>query len=92
MTHATQSLVRELKERIVSTLNLVDVSPEDIDDREQLVGGRLGVDSIDVLELVIMLERDYSVKIEDREVGSRVFADLQSLADYVAANQPESQH
>jgi len=89
MTHSMESLVRELKEKIVTTLNLVDVSPDDIDDHEQLVGGRLGVDSIDVLELVIMLERDYSVKIEDREVGSTVFANLKSLADYVAANKPE---
>jgi acyl carrier protein len=85
-------LLQELKEKIVSTLNLIEVSPEDIDDNEQLVGGRLGVDSIDVLELVIMLERDYSIKIEDREVGSMVFANLKSLADYVAANKPESTH
>jgi len=85
-----ESLLQELKEKIVSTLNLTEVSPEDIDDNEQLVGGRLGVDSIDVLELVIMLERDYSIKIEDREVGSMVFANLKNLADYVAANKPES--
>ena len=85
-----ESLLQELKEKIVSTLNLIEVSPEDIDDNEQLVGGRLGVDSIDVLELVIMLERDYSIKIEDREVGSMVFANLKNLADYVAANKPES--
>ena len=57
--HMTESiLLDELKTKVIEVLNLMDVSPGDIDPDEQLVGGRLGIDSIDVLELVIMMEKD----------------------------------
>ncbi len=86
------ALIAELKTKIVQTLNFLEVPSTDIGDQEQLVGGRLGIDSIDVLELVMMLEKDYGVKIEDKEVGARVFANVRSLAEYVAANGRESAH
>jgi acyl carrier protein len=76
-------LINELKVKIIETLNLIDVVPENIDENAQLIGGDLGLDSIDVLELVMMLEKDYGVKIDSREIGVKVFASVAALADYV---------
>ena len=80
------ALIAELKAKIVSTLSLLDVTPEGIKDDEQLVGGGVGIDSIDILELVLMLEKDYGVKIETREVGVKAFASVRALAEFVQAN------
>jgi acyl carrier protein len=79
-------LIEDLKVKIIAALNLPDVQPADIDPDEQLVGGRLGIDSIDVLELVIMLEKDYGVTIDNKEVGAQVFASLNTMARYVTDN------
>lgn len=80
------NLKQELKEKIISTLGLLDVAPEDIDEDGALVGGDLGLDSIDVLELVMMIEKDYGVKIDNKELGVKVFASLNALADYILGN------
>jgi len=80
------NLLNELKVKIIEVLNLIDVRPDDISDDGQLVGGALDIDSIDVLELVIMIEKDYGVKIDNREVGAKVFASVRSLADYIFKN------
>jgi len=77
------NLTNELRIKIIDTLNLEDVSPEDIGEEDQLVGGDLGLDSIDVLELVIMIEKDYGVKIDNKELGTRVFANVKALAAYI---------
>jgi acyl carrier protein len=82
-------LIFELKQKIIETLNLIDVTPEDIDEEAQLIGGDLGLDSIDVLELVMMLEKDYGVEIDSRELGVKVFASVSALADYVYHNRLE---
>jgi len=76
-------LIQELKVKIIETLNLVDVVPGDIKEEDQLIGGELGLDSIDVLELVMMLEKDYGVKIDSKELGVKVFATVVSLAEYI---------
>ncbi|MGD1152859.1 MAG: phosphopantetheine-binding protein [Syntrophales bacterium] len=76
-------LINELKIKIIETLNLIDVSPNEIIDDAQLIGGDLGLDSIDVLELVMMLEKDYGVKIDSKDLGVKVFSSVVSLADYV---------
>jgi acyl carrier protein len=81
-------LVAELKTKIIDTLNLIDVSPADIKEEEPLVGGNLGIDSIDVLELVMMLEKDYGVKIDNKELGAEVFGSLGALADFVGKKSP----
>ena len=81
-----ENLIAELKDKIIATLSLLDVTPEDIGDDTQLVGGDLGIDSIDVLELVLMLEKDYGVKIESKDVGVRAFASVRSLAEFVAVH------
>lgn len=76
-------MMDELRVKIIQTLDLIDVHPEDIKEDEQLVGGPLGIDSIDVLELVMMIEREYGIKIDNKEVGQRVFATLKNLAEYI---------
>ena len=84
-----EKLIEELKVKIVDILNLPDVTPEDIKTDEQLVGGELGIDSIDVLEMVIMIEKDYGVPINNKELGAKVFATLGSLAAYIEEKSPE---
>jgi acyl carrier protein len=76
-------LIAELKVKIIQTLGLMDVKPEDIKDDAQLVGGDTGIDSIDVLELVMMIEKDYGVKIESKELGAKVFASVRALSTYI---------
>ena len=82
-----EELVSELKVNIIKTLGLIDVIPEDIKDDEPLVGGDTGIDSIDVLELVMMIEKDYGVKIESKELGVKVFASVRALATHIFNNQ-----
>jgi acyl carrier protein len=84
-----EKLIKELQAKIIDVLNLIDVQPDDIKVDDQLVGGDLGIDSIDVLEMVIMIERDYGVKIDNRELGVKVFATLRSLAAHVYENSSE---
>jgi acyl carrier protein len=81
-----QKLIAELKVRIIETLSLLDVTPEEIGDEDRLVGGKLGIDSIDVLELVLMLEKDYGVKIESKDMGVQAFASVRALAGFVEKN------
>jgi acyl carrier protein len=64
-----EEMISELKVKMIQTLGLIDVGPDDIGDDARLVGGDLGIDSIDVLELVMMIEKDYGVKIESKELG-----------------------
>lgn len=80
------TLLTELKVKLVTILNLSEIRPEELDENAQLVGGELGLDSIDVLELVVMIERDYGVVINNKETGTQVFASLNSLAAYIRAN------
>ena len=81
-----EKLISELKEKLIETLNLIDIQADDINENDQLVGGNLDIDSIDVLEMVIMIEKDYGVKIDTRELGVKVFATLKTLADYIHNN------
>ena len=76
-------LLANLKELLVQTLRLEDVSPEDIVNSEPLFGEGLGLDSIDALELVVAIEKEYQVEIPDAEVGRRAFASVNTLGDFV---------
>jgi acyl carrier protein len=84
-----EKLLNELKSKIVEVLNLQDVNPDEINPDEQLVGGRLGIDSIDVLEMVMMIEQDYGVVIDNKELGAQVFVSLNTLAAYLQSQSPE---
>ncbi|MBW6520365.1 MAG: acyl carrier protein [Desulfoarculaceae bacterium] len=84
------ALTEKLKSRLIEILNLTDVRPEDIDENAQLVGGELGIDSIDVLEMVVMVEKEYGVVINNKDIGEKVFSTLAALADYIRANSPDS--
>jgi len=81
-----EKMISELKVKIIDTLGLIDVGPEDIKDDERLVGSDLGIDSIDVLELVMMIEKDYGVKIDSKQLGVKVFASVRALATYISNN------
>lgn len=83
-----EQFINELKEKIIKTLYLDDVRIEDIDEDAPLVGGELGIDSIDVLELVMMIENDYSVVIDNKELGEKVFSSLKALAAYIQEHRP----
>ncbi|MDZ7699020.1 MAG: phosphopantetheine-binding protein [Deltaproteobacteria bacterium] len=87
-----KTLTDELRTKIIETLNLEDIRPEDIGETDQLVGGELGLDSIDVLELVVMIEKDYGIRIDNKELGAKVFADLRSLADYIDTHSQGDPH
>jgi len=83
-------LIRELCRKIVETLSLVDVDPETIGDDMPLFQDGLGLDSIDVLELVILIEKDYGVKIDNKELGEKVFQTPRTMAEYIMENRGES--
>jgi acyl carrier protein len=85
-TSRMEQLINELKVKIVDLLDLTNIQPEDIDADAPLIGGKLELDSIDVLEMVIMIEKDYGVRIENRELGEKVFANLATMAAYIADN------
>jgi acyl carrier protein len=79
-------LKKDIKDLIISSLNLDDVSPEQIVDDAPLFQEGLGLDSIDALELAVAIERKYRVTIPDEAVGKRVFSSVSALAEYVSAN------
>jgi acyl carrier protein len=76
-------LTARLKQLIVETLRLEDIAPADIPDDEPLVGGGLSLDSIDALELVVGLEREFGLKIASSEEARRALASVSSLAAYI---------
>jgi acyl carrier protein len=79
------ALTNELKPRIIESLRLEDITPEEIDDDSPLFGAGLGLDSIDALELVVMLERHYGIVIKDIEEGRPAFQSVRALAAFIQA-------
>jgi acyl carrier protein len=82
-----EELIEALKIRITTILNLPDVTPADIPVDGELVGGALDIDSIDVLEIIIMLRKEYGVVIKNKQQGKQVFSSLRTLAAYILENQ-----
>lgn len=80
-------LIEKLKSEIIEALNLEDLEPEDIDKDAPLFGEGLGLDSIDALELIVLLEKNYGIKLQDPKDGKKVFYSVQTMADYIRANQ-----
>lgn len=81
-----QQLTAELKASIIEALNLEEITVDDIDDNAPLFGEGLGLDSIDALELIVLLERNYGIKLTSPAEGKEIFKSVNSIASYVAAN------
>lgn len=79
-------LKEELKAKIIEQLNLEDVSVEEITDDDPLFGDGLGLDSIDALELIVMLDKDYGIRLSDPKEGRKIFESVQVMADYIEAH------
>jgi acyl carrier protein len=82
----TAQLKQQLKKQIVEFLNLLSVKPDDIKDDEPLFGEGLGLDSIDSIELIVLLNREYGIVIEDPKEGRKVLVDINTMADYIEKN------
>lgn len=78
-----ESIKPALKQHIINYLNLQDMTIEDLDDNEPLFGDEMGLDSIDSLELIVLLEREYGIKIENPTVGRKILVDINTMADYI---------
>jgi acyl carrier protein len=81
-----ENLIEELKSKIIAGFKLEGVTPGDIKTDDPLFGTGLGLDSIDALELVAILEQDYGILIQERQVADKAFASVRALAEFVAAN------
>lgn len=82
-----RELMDEVKGKLIEELNLEEITPEDIDDEAPLFGDEgLGLDSIDALEIILILEREYGIKIENPSEGKQIFYSVQTLTDYIIAN------
>lgn len=79
-------LKEELKGKIIEQLNLEDVTVEEIGDDEQLFGDGLGLDSIDALELIVMLDKDYGIKLTDPKDGKAIFESVNTMAAFIESN------
>ncbi len=79
-------LIYQLKLQIIEALNLEEITPEDIDADAPLFGSGLGLDSIDALELIVLLEREYGIKLKNPAEGKEIFKSVASIADYVSKN------
>ena len=82
-----ENLINELKLKVIDALNLDGMTPEDIEDNAPLFGDEgLGLDSIDVLELIVLLEKNYGIRLASPVQGKEVFQSVAVMADYVAKN------
>ena len=79
-------LILKLKEEILEVLNLEDVKPEDMDENAPLFGEGLGLDSIDALELIVLMEKVYGIKLKDPNQGKEIFKSIKVMAEYITAN------
>ena len=78
-----QDLYSKLKVQLIEQLNLEDLTPDDIDETTPLFGEGLGLDSIDALELIVLLEREYGIKITDPSEGKEIFYSIESMAKFI---------
>lgn len=81
-----EELIKELKEEIIKALNLEEMTPDDIDENDALFGDGLGLDSIDALELIVLLEKKYGIKLASPAAGKEIFKSVATIADYVSKN------
>ncbi|MBQ9470517.1 MAG: acyl carrier protein [Bacteroidales bacterium] len=78
-------LIDKLKQELIEVLNLEEVQPADIDNNAPLFGDDgLGLDSIDALELIVLLEKNYGIKLNDPKEGREIFKNMTTMAEYVS--------
>jgi len=82
-----EKLISDLKVQIIEQLNLQDTKPEDIGDDQPLFVEGLGLDSIDALELIVLLQQQYKIKLSNADDGPRVFKTVRTMAEYITAHQ-----
>ncbi|HMJ45761.1 MAG TPA: phosphopantetheine-binding protein [Ferruginibacter sp.] len=80
-------LIADLKTQIIAQLNLQDIKPEDIADDQPLFVEGLGLDSIDALELIVLLQQQYKIKLSNADEGPKVFHSVKTMAEYITAHQ-----
>jgi len=81
-----EALKQELKEKIIDVLNLEDIAIEEIQDDDPLFGDGLGLDSIDALELIVLLDKEYGIKLADPKQGKEIFESVATMAQFIADN------
>ncbi|WP_312555653.1 phosphopantetheine-binding protein [Empedobacter brevis] len=81
-----ENLMNDLKVKIIEILNLEDISVEEIKNNDPLFGDGLGLDSIDALELIVLLDKEYGIKITDPKEGKTIFQSVEVMADYIEKN------
>ena len=79
-------LIYNLKQQIIEALNLEDMKPEDIDENAPLFGEGLGLDSIDALELIVMMDKNYGIKLKDPAQGKEIFQSVAVMANFIQKN------
>jgi acyl carrier protein len=79
-------LIHDVKQLIIDSLRIDGMAPEDIETDAPLFGDGLGLDSIDALQLVVAMEKDFGVIVPDAATGTVVFQSVRSMAQYIAEN------
>jgi acyl carrier protein len=81
-----EELILELKQQLIEVLNLEEMTPEDIDTDAALFGDGLGLDSIDALELIVLMEKRYGIRLASPAEGKAIFKSVRTIAEYVNEN------
>ena len=78
------ALIAELKQKVIDVLNLEELSAEEINENTPLFGGDgLGLDSIDALELIVLLDKEYGIRLSDPKQGKEIFYSIATMAEYI---------
>ena len=81
-----EELIEEIKMEIIDVLNLEDMTPDAIDAEAPLFGEGLGLDSIDALALIVLMEKNYGIRLANAAEGKKIFTSVRNMADYVSKN------
>lgn len=81
-----EALKQELKSKIIEVLNLEDIAIDEINDNDPLFGEGLGLDSIDALELIVLLDKEYGIRLADPKEGKSIFESVETMAKYISEN------